>query len=61
MSISRAAPATTVEAEERRIQLAKTIVLRLACVVALTLVTALTFAIYSYASDRPVKELFKSR
>jgi hypothetical protein len=61
MSISRASAATTSDAEERRIRLAKTVVLRLAVVVALTLVTALTFAIYSYATDRPVKELFKAR
>ena len=43
---------------ERKVRRAKTIVLSLACVVALTLLTALVFAIYGYATERPVKELF---
>jgi hypothetical protein len=44
---------------ERRVRLAKTIVLSLACVVAVTLVTAFVFGVYNYATDRPAKELFR--
>jgi hypothetical protein len=43
---------------ERKVRLAKTIVLSLACVVVFTLVTAVAFAIYGYVTMRPVNELF---
>ena len=43
---------------ERKVRLAKTIVLSLACVVAVTLVVAFVFGVYNYATDRPAKELF---
>jgi hypothetical protein len=43
---------------ERKVRLAKTIVLSLACIVAVTLVTAVAFGVYGYVTDRPVKELF---
>jgi hypothetical protein len=43
---------------DRKVRLAKTIVLSLACVVAVTLVVALVFGVYNYATDRPAKELF---
>ena len=46
-------------AYERKVRRAKTIVLSLACVVAVTLVTAFVFAIYNYTTDRPAKELFQ--
>jgi hypothetical protein len=43
---------------ERRIRIAKTIVLTIACIVGATLVTAFVFAMYNYTTDRPAKELF---
>ena len=45
-------------AEERRIRIAKKIVLSLACVVGVTLVTALVFGVYNYTTDKPAKALF---
>jgi hypothetical protein len=47
--------------QERRVRIAKTIVLSLACVVGVTLVTALVFGLYNYTTDRPAKELFQGR
>jgi hypothetical protein len=47
--------------QERRVRIAKTIVLSLACVVGVTLVTALVFGVYNYTTDRPAKELFKGK
>ena len=49
------------EAVERRIRVAKTIVLTIAGIVAVTLVTAFVFGVYNYATDRPAKELFLGR
>jgi len=46
-------------AYERKVRRAKMIVLSLACVVAMTLLTAFVFAVYSYTTDRPAKELFR--
>jgi hypothetical protein len=43
---------------EAKVLRAKKIVLSLACVVAVTLVTAVTFGIIGYVTDRPVRELF---
>jgi hypothetical protein len=43
---------------ERKVRLAKTIVLWLACFVAVTLLVACVFGVYNYATDRPAKELF---
>lgn len=43
---------------ERKVRLAKTIVLSLACLVAVTLAVAFVFGVYNYATDRPAKELF---
>jgi hypothetical protein len=45
--------------EQRRVRLAKRVVLVLACVVGVTLVTAFVFAMYSYTTDRPAKEMFQ--
>jgi hypothetical protein len=53
-----AAPLTAEGLYERKVRLAKTIVLSLACVVAVTLVVAFVFGIYNYTTDRPAKELF---
>jgi hypothetical protein len=47
--------------EERRIRIAKTIVLCLACVVGVILATTFVFAMYNYTTDRPAKELFQKR
>jgi hypothetical protein len=44
---------------ERKVRLAKAIVLSLACLVGLSLLTAMVFGIYGYATERPVKELFQ--
>jgi hypothetical protein len=57
MSESFAVDVST-EAQERRIRIAKTIVLSIACVVGITLLTALVFGVYNYTTDRPAKELF---
>jgi hypothetical protein len=55
------ASAAVDEAVERRIRVAKTIVLTIAGIVAVTLVTAFVFGIYNYTTDRPAKELFLGR
>lgn len=47
------------ELYERKVRLAKTIVLTLACFVGLSLLTAVVFGIYGYVTERPVKELFQ--
>jgi hypothetical protein len=47
--------------EDRRVQVAKKVVLVLACIVGVTLATACVFATYSYVTDRPAKEMFQSR
>lgn len=54
-------PTGAISAEERRILVAKRIVLALACVVGLTMTVALVFGIYNYTTDRPAKELFNSK
>jgi hypothetical protein len=62
MSIPSGASAVSADvlaAQERRIRLAKRVVLSLACVVAVTFAVAMVFAIYSYATERPAKELFQ--
>jgi hypothetical protein len=53
-----AAPLPSDTVYERKVRLAKTLVLSLACVVAATLVVALVFGVYNFATDRPAKELF---
>ena len=45
-------------AYDRKVRLARKIVLWLAAFVGLTLVTAAVFGVYSYVTDRPAKELF---
>jgi hypothetical protein len=44
---------------ERKLRIVRSIVLTLAAFVALSLVTALVFAVYNYTTDRPAKELFQ--
>jgi hypothetical protein len=46
-------------AYERKLRIVKSIVLTLAGLVALSLVTALVFGVYNYATDRPAKALFQ--
>jgi hypothetical protein len=46
-------------AEQRKLRRVKTAVLTLAGVVALTITTAAVFAVYSYTTDRPAKEMFR--
>ena len=58
MSDPIALPITRDAIYERKLRLAKTIVLSLACFVAFTLVVALVFGVYNYTTDRPAKELF---
>jgi hypothetical protein len=53
-------PSGAISAEERRILIAKRIVLTLACFVGVTMVVALVFGIYNYTTERPAKELFNS-
>ncbi len=48
-------------AQERRVRIAKTVVLTLACFVGLSLLTALVFGAYNTVTDRPAKEIFYSR
>jgi hypothetical protein len=62
MSIPSGAPAVTADilaVQERRIRIAKRIVLSLACVVAVTIAVAVVFGIYNYTTERPAKELFQ--
>lgn len=54
-----AVSAEALEAQERRIRIAKRIVLSLACVVAVTIAVAVVFGIYNYTTERPAKELFQ--
>jgi hypothetical protein len=58
MSEPVAIPLTRDATYERKVRLAKTIVLSLACFVAVTMVVALVFGVYNYTTDRPAKELF---
>jgi hypothetical protein len=58
MSDPIAMPLTRDAAYERKLRLAKTIALSLACFVAVTMVVALVFGVYNYTTDRPAKELF---
>jgi hypothetical protein len=58
MSDPMAMPLTRDPVYERKLRLAKTIVLSLACFVAFTLVVAFVFGVYNYTTDRPAKELF---
>jgi hypothetical protein len=51
-------PSGAIAAEERRILIAKRIVLALACVVGVTMVVALVFGVYNYTTERPAKEMF---
>lgn len=53
------AAAAALAAQERRILIAKRIVLSLACVVAVTIAVAMVFGIYNYTTERPAKELFQ--
>jgi hypothetical protein len=46
------------EAYDRKVRLAKKIVMWLAAFVGLSLLTAMVFGVYSYVTDRPAKELF---
>jgi len=51
---------TTMEtAEQRKLRVVKSSVLALACVVGVTIATAMVFAIYSYTTDRPAKHMFE--
>ena len=62
MSIPSGASAVSADvlaAQERRIRIAKRIVLSLACVVAVTIAVAVVFGIYNYTTERPAKELFQ--
>jgi hypothetical protein len=62
MSIPSGASAVTADllaVQERRIRIAKRIVLSLACVVAVTIAVAVVFGIYNYTTERPAKELFQ--
>lgn len=45
-------------AYDRKVRIARTIVLWLACFVGLTLAVAAVFGAYNLATDRPAKELF---
>jgi hypothetical protein len=58
-SLSVAGRAQT--AEERRLRVVKTVVLSLACVVGLSLLTALVFGVVNLVTDRPAKEMFLGR
>jgi hypothetical protein len=44
--------------EDPRVRTARKVVFALACVVGLSMVTAFVFAAYSFATERPAKELF---
>jgi len=52
-------PSGALAAEERRIRIAKRVVLTLACIVGVTMVVALVFGVYNYTTERPAKALFE--